>query len=280
MAGLAALLTLAGGCGGGGTVSTNPATAVLATTAAVQRLNQYRQAAELAPVVVDSVYSEGCQLHAEYLVTNQIRLHDVQLAAHTEDASLHGYSVAGVFAAENSIIFQGVSATTAIDQWLQTLYHRLGLFDPNLKKVGCGAAGDYLVLDDNRGRARGLTAVSTYTVFPPDGWTQVAPDYRREIPHPIPGDDSLGIPLSVEFYGSLGFDIANVLTEVVNARDGSNIPCYVQTPGHPFLAGWDYPQLIVLIPRDPLPAQCPVHVSIHASVDGQPWNTAWTFTTR
>jgi hypothetical protein len=96
----------------------------------------------------------------------------------------------------------------------------------------------------------------------------------------VPGDDSLGIPITVEFYGGLGFDITNVLTEVTDERDGSSLPCYVQTPGHPLLAGWDFAQLIVLIPRDPLPAQCPVQVSIHATLDGHPWHEQWTFTTR
>jgi hypothetical protein len=256
------------------------ALAAFATVSAVQRLNTYRIDAGLSPVRVDPQLSAGCQAHADYLVANRINLETVQLAAHTEHAGLPGYSAAGAAAASNSIIFQGVSASAAVDQWLQTLYHRLGLFDPNLKAVGCGAAGDFLVLDDDRGRVTGFAAAPGCTLFPPDGWTDVPGSYRREIPHPVPGDDSLGIPITIEFFGSLGRDITDVAAHLVDGRTGAEIPFYLQWPGHPLLAGWNYQQLIVLVPRDPLPGQCPVTVAVSARVDGKPWLASWTFTTR
>ena len=278
--GLGLAMGLLAACGSGAAVVPGGASPFFATTAAVDRLNYYRQQAGLPLAPNNAGLSTGCQAHADYLVRNAISLPTAQLGAHTEDPLSPGFSADGALAGENSIIFQGVAAQTAVDQWLQTLYHRLGLFDPNLKKVGCGAAGDFLVLDDTRGRVRGITALSTYTLFPPAGWTDVPPDYRREIPHPVPGDDSLGIPITVEFFGEQGLSITDVSTTVTDARSGAVLPCYVQWPGHPLLPGWDYQQLIVAIPQDPLPAQCPVEVDITASVDDGPWHAHWVFTTR
>ena len=136
--------TLLTACGAGGTtvsgppVSGNPAQVQVnqaAGTAALALLNEYRAIGSLPPVALDANLCKGCQLHANYLYTNTIKLGTVGLQAHTETVGLPGYSQQGALAGQNSVIYEGVTPSHAIHNWMQTLYHRLGMMDPNITRI-------------------------------------------------------------------------------------------------------------------------------------------------
>jgi hypothetical protein len=178
------------------------------------------------------------------------------------------------------VIYQSVTPVEAIDNWMRTFYHRLGLLNPNLYNVGFGSAGDYQVMDVIRGRVQGPYAVEGIVLYPPPGMDSVPAEYKTEIPHPIPGDLSLGIPITVEFFGDIGRHIELQQANVFDALSGSEISCYLQHPGEPFLSGWDLQGVIALIPRDPLPARRALRVLVSGYIDGSAWTAEWTFTTQ
>jgi hypothetical protein len=257
-----------------------PSVNYTAAQAAVQELNYYRAMASAPPVTLDYQLSLACQLHANYMGLNHVNLRDVGLAAHHEYPGMPGYSAEGAAAAMNSVIYQGVGPVTAVDNWMSTFYHRLGLLDVNLGRIGFGSAGDYQVMDAHRGRLSAVEEQQAVALFPAPGMSGVPTLFVTEIPYPIPGDTNLGVPITVEFSGPYGLIIEAVQAELIDDLSGSVVPCYIQTPGEPFLPGWDYQQVICLIPRDPLPRGARQRVVVSAEVSGTPWNADWTFTTR
>jgi hypothetical protein len=281
------LALLCAACGGGAALSAPwPGHAgdgsgmdYTAASAAVARLNYYRALSGITPVELDYGLSHGCQMHANYLVLNRIDLRTVGLGAHEEDSALAGFSFSGAQAGLSSVIYQGVGPVAAIDFWMQTFYHRLGLLDPNLKRVGFGTHGGYQVLDVQQGRVRGTLAVPGSALYPAPGIIEVPGFMKEEIPQPVPGDNSVGIPVTVEFFGNAGWSITSVTTQLLNLDTAAIVPCYVQTPGSPLLEDWDYAQLIALIPEDPLP-RGHYMTNVAAIVDGQPWGAQWDFSVR
>lgn len=275
------MLLPAGSCGGGGGATATPgAPDGVAAAQALDRLNYYRGLAGSGFVKLDSGLSNGAQKHANWLVLNNVNLASLGLAAHEEVPGTPGYSLEGYSAGRNSVIYEGVGPGEAVDNWFRTFYHRLGMLDPNLSRVGFGMAGSFVVLDIASGRITGALATPAAVVYPCPGQINVPVDYKREIPHPIPGDDSLGIPITAEFFGPFGFVISEVSAGLTNLDTGLPVEVYLQTPGNPFLKGWDYSQLVSIIPKDPLAGGGHYEVSMNGRVDGSFYNYEWIFTTR
>lgn len=284
-------LMLAASCGGGqGAVlppgSSNPSNVQVdqnAASSALAVLNEYRRMCSIPPVALDTKLSKGAQLHANYLYTNSVSLGAVGLQAHKEFPGTPGYSVEGNAAGQNSVIYEGVTATQSVHNWMQTLYHRLGMMDPNLKSIGFGSQGPYQVMDVGQGRLRGLLASDGVSLFPGPGMTNVPGGYVREIPHPIATDSSIGIPISIEFFGLRGILIGPPtvrLRDITPGRAPRELGYYLQYPGRPFLKDWDLGQLIAIIPQAPLPNNSLIEVEVSALVDGATFNPKWQFTTR
>jgi hypothetical protein len=276
-------------CGGGGTALPSvpwpghPADGIgmdyASASAAVAKLNEYRALAGVMPAELDFNLSRGCQLHANYLSGNRIDLVVVGLGAHDEDQSRPGFTYSGALAAQNSVIFQGVGPVEAIDKWFQTLYHRIGLLDPNLQRIGFGTYKGYQVMDIHQGRLKGSGITTRTVLYPAPEMINVPGGFKNEIPAPVPGDDSLGLPVTVEFFGHYGSSIVNVEAQLLNMDSGQGVPCLVQYPGSPILPGWDYEQLIALLPRDPL-GRGEYMVSVSALVDYAAWSQEWSFKVR
>lgn len=285
---IVALMLAAASCAGGSTGSTVPIVTnpslvqVDHTTAssAVEILNYYRSLGSLDAAVLDQDLCKGCQLHANYLAGNSVSLSVVGLKAHTETPGVNGYTAAGAKAAQNSVIYEGVTASQAVNNWMQTLYHRLGMMDPNLKRVGFGSQGGYQVMDVGQGRLRGMLAHDSISLFPWPGMSGVPTSYVREIPHPIASDYDIGIPITVEFFGLRGVSIEQPIVKLMDLTHNRQLAAYVQYPGHPFLPQWDLAQLIAIIPTSPLPGGSVIQVDVNGFVDGGPFSTQWQFTTR
>ena len=108
--------------------------------AALASLNAYRRTAGLPPVVLDDELSKACRLHARYLVRNIDRPEVRGLGMHDEDPSLPGATPEGRRAGRASVVSQESDGDGAVDGWMNTLFHRIPLLDPDLKKVGYGCA--------------------------------------------------------------------------------------------------------------------------------------------
>jgi hypothetical protein len=281
---LGATLILAACSGGGSAAYPNlpgvpVAVDIFAASAAVARLNVYRAQAGLPPVDLDLDLSRGCQMHANYLDYNRISLTVVGLGAHAQTPNLPGYSSEGAQSARNSIIYQGVGPVEAIDNWMNTFYHRVGLFDPNLLRVGFGSTSEFQVMDVNQGRLFGETAVPSIVLFPGPGMTGLNGEFQEEIPMPVQ-DPRMGIPITVEFCGPQVLSIRDVEATLTDRLSGAKVPFYLNAPGDPLLAEWDYPNLIALIPREPLAESSVFKVEVSAEVDGNIYTTQWEFATK
>jgi hypothetical protein len=247
---------------------------------AVTRFNEHRRSAGVQTVDLDYDLSRGCQLHADYLKHNSISLNAVGLNAHTEDSLNPHYSEAGASAGRSSVIYEGVTAVDAVDRWMRTFYHRLGMLDPNLHHVGYGSSGSYQVMDVLHGRIRGEYSAHDIVFYPPAGAQDIHGRFENEIPWPVPGDQNLGIPVSVEFFGPLEYNISSVEAWLQDLSSGQLVPCHLQYPGKPLLADWDTPGVIALIPADPLPGGHVFRVYMSAFVNREPWKHSWEFRTR
>ncbi|MCC7478820.1 CAP domain-containing protein [bacterium] len=280
-------VVFASACGGGGSATTPwpnyPGEEIKvnmsAANAAIERLNIYRAQAGVPPVTLDLDLSYGAQAHANYLDYNGISLSVVGLSAHEESPSLPGYTTEGKTAARNSVIYQGVAPVEAIDNWTRTFYHRIGMFDPNLLRVGFGSSGGYQVMDINRGRMKGFGAEAAVVAYPGPGMSNVPSSFKEEIPMPV-SDTKMGIPITVEFFGGLGQEISEVTATITDTRNGNTIPYYMQLPYRPLLPDWRYEGLVALIPKDPLPGNTVIEVAMNGMVDGDAYSVTWQFATR
>jgi uncharacterized protein YkwD len=99
-------------------------------------LNAVRKAAGLGEVELDEERSRRCRLHARYLEKNIDHPKSQGLGIHDEDPSLPGYTREGQMAAKGSVIAVLPGPEDAVRMWVATLYHRIPLLRPGLKKVG------------------------------------------------------------------------------------------------------------------------------------------------
>jgi hypothetical protein len=243
----------------------------------VARLNFYRSQASLEPVELDYDLSRGCQLHANYLAGNAISLAAVGLNAHEESAAMPGYSTEGAAAGRNSVIYQGVAPVQAIDNWMRTFYHRMGFLNPNLTHVGFGSAGEYRVMDIGRGKLTGPLAQEGVRIWPPAGSAITDGSFQVEIPMPV-NDNSMGVPISVEYYGPWLPDIYGVSARLRSlSHGGAPVPIYINSPGDPLNSKHDVPYAVVMIPRDPL-APGVYEASVAAQINDITYDYSWEFT--
>lgn len=120
-------------------------------------LNAARALAGLSAVRLEEKLSVGCQKHAEYLVRNLDEARTKGLGIHEEFKDLPGYTPEGAKAGQASVIAVLPDPSESVSNWLATLYHRIPLLNPRLKRIGYGQAqhpsrGWVTVLDVGQGR--------------------------------------------------------------------------------------------------------------------------------
>ncbi len=104
----------------------------------LERLNRQRRLAGLEPVELDAELSHGCDLHCRYIVRHFTHPSVQGLGQHEEDPKLEGYTPEGRKAGKASVIANDPHPQDAVDSWLATLYHRIPLLHPSLKRIGFG----------------------------------------------------------------------------------------------------------------------------------------------
>jgi hypothetical protein len=172
----------------------------------LERLNLYRAAALLPPVVEDPALSGAVFQHAHYMV-----LHGI--VKHSQNRRDSGATPEGAAAAARSNLAGSIHSTEpdswAVDTWMQAPFHALGILDPALQQVGFGidrarsgrvqtAAG----LDVTRGRNLAPLSVSYPIVWPAGGASVPLAMHTAEYPSPLtscPGYKApTGLPLIVQ----------------------------------------------------------------------------------
>ena len=120
-------------------------------------VNRARKDAGLNAVTLDDKLSGPCQKHADYIVRNLDHPKVQGLGIHDEDATLPGATPEGAKAGKAAVIAIISEPADSVAGWMATLYHRLPILEPGLKRVGYGQTrhpirGWVTVLDTGNGR--------------------------------------------------------------------------------------------------------------------------------
>jgi uncharacterized protein YkwD len=249
------------------------------TKAVLDQVNGYRKQAGLAPVVLDLALTRACQAHADYLVRNAGAPATEGLGAHDEDPKLPGYSEEGRKAGQSADIALEVEPLRAVPEWMATFFHRIPLLDPDLRRIGCGAAhsersGWMVVVDVIRGHGSGRPVL-----WPADGQKDVPVAYHAgERPNPIPEskDKQSGYPITVAF--PRGASVKEVVARL-DIAGGQELPAWVSTPEKTVDRDLQR-NSVCLIAHEPLRQGATYSVTVTARVDGGDWKQTWSFTTR
>ena len=183
-------------------------------------VNRYRQSAGLAPVTENPRFSRSDYLHARYVAKNfgkQIAAHNnLGIEMHIEDPSKPWYSVEGAAAGRASDVDEmwNPRGTTplswAIDNWMQSPFHRMPILNPHLHSVGygyyCEGGVCIAALNVNGDVDPVLSAPAPFAkpiVYPPDGASINLNSFNGEWPNPLtscPGYSlPAGYPITIQF---------------------------------------------------------------------------------
>jgi uncharacterized protein YkwD len=254
----------------------------------LEGINAVRKRAGMEPVTLDAELSVGCASHARYLALNARHPATQGLDGHKEDASLPGATPQGAKAGGAAdIAFGDVEPTDAVDGWIATLYHRVPLLDPRLKRVGFGCArgerpGWITVVDVATAKDKG--PLPGPIAYPVDGDENVPLEFPPggEIPDPIPENKTgrAGFPITVTFPVETPLVGA---TGVLEDEQGQPLPCWFSSPekvANPKLHAGFQGTTVCLIPKTPLEPEKTYKVRIGGRLRDQPWQKTWRFRTQ
>jgi uncharacterized protein YkwD len=249
-----------------------------AARAVLEQVNGYRKQAGLEAVALDPILTRGCREHADYLVRNADKPATQGLGGHDEDPKLPGSTEEGRKAGAAADIAFDVEPAEAVPAWMSTLFHRLPLLDPNLRRIGFAAdrgenSGWVVVMDVSRGKGSDRPVL-----FPAAGQKDVPVAYHAgERPDPIPQstDRKAGYPVTVRFPPTVS--VRDVRARLADA-DGRGVPVWVSTPEKTVDRDLQR-NSVCLIAKQPLRAGSTYTVTVSARTDGDEWKQTWHFTT-
>lgn len=286
----------ASACGTGGKHFTPPAPATWSRPTAagssspssagwLDRLNYFRAIAGLPRVTENARWSDGGRKHAIYIVKNA-------LVQHREDPDNAYYTPEGETAALQSNLFVGFNLDEpdrgALDTWMQSPFHAVGVLDPRLAQVGYGS-----YREAGRGPRTGAalnviagirqTTIATYPVFwPGNGATIPMSLHWGGSPSPLtscPGYTApSGLPLILQIGPGNLTPVVSATSITANGRPLEHCvmdeTSYVnpdpvqQNHGRQILGARD---AIVLVPRDPLTPGLTYTASVSVNGDTHTW---------
>jgi uncharacterized protein YkwD len=194
-------------------------------------LNRYRESVGLAPVTVNPRFSHGDYLHSMYIVKNYYgRLaagENLGVQMHFEDSSKSWYTVEGAAAGRAGDVDEtfnprgAASPSWAIDNWMQSPFHRLPILNPRLHSVGYGYYCENPVciaalnLNSDVDPLSSAPAPSAAPIeYPPDGATIDMNSFDGEWPDPLtscPGYSlPAGYPITIQLGAMVNPGIASV----------------------------------------------------------------------
>ncbi|MBI3098076.1 MAG: hypothetical protein HYY93_07525 [Planctomycetes bacterium] len=252
----------------------------------LQDANRHRGEAGVSLVRLDRKMNDAALKHAKYLTRNAGHPTLEGLGAHHEQASLPGYTPEGAKAGEGGNIIHS-RPEGAVDCWMATLYHRIPILHPRLRKIGSG-------FDEEKGIWAGVLYLSDghdpeaemepeFVRYPADGQTGVFREFAvGEIPNPLPSDArDPGYPVTLTLYdGSrLGSETARLSLKGTDGQAGPDIECYFSSPAKP---ATDFPQggTICLIPKKPLAEGTRYEAEFRMKRNSKTVVEKWEFTTR
>jgi uncharacterized protein YkwD len=270
--------------------STAPATNGDVADDGLAWINYRRVQAGLRPVARDARLDRAAAAHAAYQQLNNLITHDERPAlrgfsgaAASDRLRAAGYPLDSDARADGEVIAATAEADgfAAAEGLLGAIYHRYLMLEPRFDLAGAGTAhraGGYDWLNVNFVATRASAGLSAgqIVVWPVPGQqsvrTRVFSD--QETPDPVPGRDAVGYPASV--HASLGA-LLQVNRFTLRERGGNALQV-VLLDGE---TDRDTPtSAAAIIPLVRLRAGTVHDVEFIGSVDNQPVERRWSFTTR
>ena len=254
---------------------------------AIRRLNTYRVAAGLPEILLDGPKCRGCILHARYMVLNGYDAVRKRVGTPHDEAQDDPYATdEGKEAARLSCMGQ-MPIDTGVDACMATLYHRPSLLIPDEQSVGMGwwqKGGKETYCLRVAGEPDPAYAGPTTVLFPGKGMVDVPCAFEPggERPSPVPAGDSrrLGFPVTVTVYAGHA-DITDFhATLTASGAEVECVPSSPAAPSNPEAQAKFSDLTMALLPATALRPRTRYAVSARCLVDGAPWSSSWTFTTR
>jgi len=254
-----------------------------ARTQALQRANAYRLPLGLPPLSESAPLAQAALAHAYFWFFNfgQAALADVKI--HDEDPTLPGafgkdslararhFGYTGQRSAE--VISHVYQPSAAVDHWVDAVFHRYPLSDPETTTAGYGEAQvgalSIQVFDLGQDTASNHQPV----VYPVDGQVGVPAAFLgSEIPDPAPNARyPSGYPITIQV-GSAS--ILKITAAELVGPDGKDLDGYVVDPSGGVLAANQW----ALLPREPLLGGGKYTILLRGTIDDQAFEKHWAFT--
>jgi hypothetical protein len=260
----------------------SPATAE--QRAALERMNAYRQLAGVAPLALHPALERAAVNHATYYMLNASDPALRGLGLHEETPGRPGYTGADM---EDRIKNAGYTGTWnesmallgdpvgAVDAFMATVNHRLPILDPMYTDTGYGGGHEGRTVVDvfTYGGPFSHPPAPQWVAWPPDGYTGAPTTYDgNEAPtafpdagYPVGG----AITLKYTGAGTLALGEAHVTDPA-----GRDLPVITRV-SYNFITR----NTAVVATQQPLAPNTRYSVRLSGTIDGQPWNRAWSFTT-
>jgi uncharacterized protein YkwD len=248
-------------------------------------INAARAKANLAPVKLDPRITEGATSHAYWWLFNLALPQSIGLGIHKEVSGSPGYTGYSMRDRATSFGFPLGSMAEdithrgepagAVADWIDSVFHRFPIMRADLDAIGFGAAtGGGLPIEvmdmsyrDEPGDPHQQVA------FPADGQTGVPATFRdNELPDPVPPGGRLptGYPITVNYNPFVGvFLVSSKITDA----SGQQVDAYTLPPVP------SEHNVLTLLPKQPLKLSTRYTVSVSVTIDGDPRQLQWSFTT-
>lgn len=257
------------------------------------RLNCHRRLADLPEVRLDPALSGAAQAHADYMFATGQYAHGESDTTHPgwtgetaqQRAAAAGYDLDTVESRLAEVIgfrTDGADAAFAVDNWINTVYHREPLLVPELLHVGVGEAGIYNVMELVSPWSDPATE---FAFYPARGQSDVPTsfDSDTESPDPIAQAGIVGPPITVSVLSDGWANDTDPYVLVVDAArssvrttSGDEIPLVILEPrDDPWLV-----RMVALVPLEPLEPGTTYEVRVGLTVGGVLWEESWAFATR
>ena len=257
------------------------------------RLNCHRTLAGLSTVRLDPLLSRAAQSHADYMLATGEYGHEQSDGGHAQwtggdvlaRAAAAGYDLDSTTTQLAEVIgfrSEGADAVFAVDNWINTVYHREPLLVPGLAAVGVGQAGIYDVMELVAPWSDPEVELATY---PARGQSDVPTtfDSDAESPDPMPDSGLVGAPITVSVLADGWASDADPYALQIDptrtslrTTGGVDVPAVHLEPGvDPWLM-----RMVALIPEEPLAAGTTYEVAVGLWVDGVARDVSWAFATR
>ncbi len=243
------------------------------------RINAAREKSGLEPAALDPVASSACAAHARYVSLNFPAHPDLNRRDETPDwpgSSEEGRKIAGRCLCQPA----AGPADYTVDLLMGTLGARQLLLEPKVTRIGLGSSwigalcGCWVLSLPDFGEA---AEVHPMILYPYPDQQGVPTLYTSDAPSPLPAEAQgkpAGQPVTVCFPWHK--PIEKVTGRLTDAA-GQEVPTWLSTPQKPFPG--QSPNVVCLLPHEPLRASETYTATVEAEFDGKPWTKTWSFTT-